>query len=1375
MPFGGVPLISSPDYTTPPLTTTTVYYAETSLNGCESGRSKVTVTVNPIPAAPATQTVSICYGTNVTLTGGPASASYKWFNSAGTLLSSEDQFTTPVLTQSATYYLQESNGSCWSPLSPVNVNVNSQLPSPTVTGAVICSGAVATLNAGSLNGGTFQWYKNATDNIPFYDGASYTTDPLTATTTFYVQNTVAGCVSSRAPVTITVLPALTPASSPPQTICSGSVASLTASGSVNGYGWYDSAAGGALLSAAQVFVTPALTATTTYYLAATSGDCSSARTAVTVTVDPIPAAPVITGSTTTCPNTSATLSAAASGTVNWYDVPSGGTLIYTGSTYTTMPLASAATYYAENQVGTCISPRTAFTVTVTSVASPQFEYSSGSYCVSAPNTTPVIMNPAGGVFSAAPAGLVFASTTTGEINISASSPGKYAVSFVGNGQCSEVTTAIIVITANFDPAFSYDPGYCEDGLNPLPVFPPGAGPGVFSAAPAGLVFISKTTGEINLKASKPGVYQIVNSIQLSGSCPAVTSAPFSLTIFQSVAVSAGLPQTVTAGSQVQLAGIITGGTASGKWSGGAGSFSNPSSLNAVYTPGPGETSARLTLTSADPPGPCGPKTSSILITFKEQLIPPTVPPATVCSGSSALLSAIAPGGTYKWFDSPSGSTILHTGPAYTTVPLTVNTTYYVEDDQNGLSSARTPVTVVVNAMPAPPTVSSAPACSGGTVTLTASGSTGSYRWYDTPTGGNQLSDNSVFTTPILTAPATYYAEALNGTCSSARTRVDVAISPVPLITSSPSGTVCSGTALSYSITADHQGTTFQWSRAAIAGISNAAVAATSSAAINETLVNTTSNAINVVYAITPVLGSCSGTSFNYTVTVNPAPVVMGHSKDVICDYTSDDYLISFNTPNTSFTWSRDAVAGISNAPVSGQAAGTIREVLFNTTNAPVDVTYKINFQTNSCQGAPFSLIVTVNPQALVTSAPFSAACSGSPEDYQITSNIPAVSYLWSRDMVANIANPPVSNQTSPVINETLVNTSQVAVAVRYVIVPSTNGCPGTPFHYDAIVSAPLPNITANANSPVCQGSTIRLSTAPVAGGTYLWTGPGSFSSTEQNPVIPDITAANAGIYTLVITVKGCSTVPATVNVTVDKPPLANAGPNIAHFCVTNVSVPLHGSITGGTNTGIWSASGTGTFSPSADFTTATSYIPSAADKAAGSVIISLTSTSKDDCTISMSSFTVSFGGAPGVSAGPEQDVCSQTTAVTLNGTVLIAGGGTWSTLGSGTFSPSAAQVNGVPNTYIPSVKDITNGSVRLVLTANSPGICDLSTDTVRIAFIPPPTVSAGGTRFVLQGNQITLTPTVSDNNVTYLWSPGIDINDVTAKNPVITGDVDRYL
>jgi len=244
--------------------------------------------------------------------------------------------------------------------------------------------------------------------------------------------------------------------------------------------------------------------------------------------------------------------------------------------------------------------------------------------------------------------------------------------------------------------------------------------------------------------------------------------------------------------------------------------------------------------------------------------------------------------------------------------------------------------------------------------------------------------------------------------------------------------------------------------------------------------------------------------------------------------------------------------------------------------------------------------------------------------------------------------------------------------------------------------------------------------------------------------------------------------PATTVVGEIDPPIVSAGPDQL-VCIADPSIFLKGSVTGGASTGIWTTAGTGSFSPSATTINA-QYLPSNADKIAGSVILTLTSTNINNCSQLSSTMTVTFGPLPAVSAGVDQQVCSQTTGVQLAGSIIIAGGGTWSTSGTGTFSPSANQLNA---TYVPSAADAQSGLVTLTLTASNPGVCYIPSDNMTVKFIPPPIVSAGGTRYVLKGNTITLMPSVSEDNVQYLWTPNVDINDPTAKNPVITGDINR--
>jgi hypothetical protein len=109
---------------------------------------------------------------------------------------------------------------------------------------------------------------------------------------------------------------------------------------------------------------PNLSATTTYYVDATVGGCTSSRTAVTATIN---ATPTITSTTpaSRCDAGSVTLQASASsGTLNWYNTPTGGTSLGTGTSFTTPSISISTNFYVESTNGTCTSTRTAVLASV---------------------------------------------------------------------------------------------------------------------------------------------------------------------------------------------------------------------------------------------------------------------------------------------------------------------------------------------------------------------------------------------------------------------------------------------------------------------------------------------------------------------------------------------------------------------------------------------------------------------------------------------------------------------------------------------------------------------------------------------------------------------------------------------------------------------------------------------------------------------------------------------------------------------------------------------------------------------------------------------------------------------------------------------------
>lgn len=116
-------------------------------------------------------------------------------------------------------------------------------------------------------------------------------------------------------------------------------------------------------------------------------------------------------------------------------------------------------------------------------------------------------------------------------------------------------------------------------------------------------------------------------------------------------------------------------------------------------------------------------------------------------------------------------------------------------------------------------------------------------------------------------------------------------------------------------------------------------------------------------------------------------------------------------------------------------------------------------------------------------------------------------------------------QTTQAINVTTSGTFQVAVV-------DANGCSASSTTTTVTVSSPPSAPTAASNSPVSQGASINLTASTISGATYYWTGPNGYTSTSQNPSISGASASDAGIYSVVAVVGGCTSNVSTTTVTV---------------------------------------------------------------------------------------------------------------------------------------------------------------------------------------------------------------------------------------------------
>ncbi len=79
-----------------------------------------------------------------------------------------------------------------------------------------------------------------------------------------------------------------------------------------------------------------------------------------------------------------------------------------------------------------------------------------------------------------------------------------------------------------------------------------------------------------------------------------------------------------------------------------------------------------------------------------------------------------------------------------------------------------------------------------------------------------------------------------------------------------------------------------------------------------------------------------------------------------------------------------------------------------------------------------------------------------------------------------------------------------------------------------IVAPPI-----NNNGPLCMGESLQLSpTYPISGASYSWTGPGGWTSSLENPIITNVTAADLGDYSLVVTLVPYTSATVTTTVSV---------------------------------------------------------------------------------------------------------------------------------------------------------------------------------------------------------------------------------------------------
>ena len=566
-----------------------------------------------------------------------------------------------------------------------------------------------------------------------------------------------------------------------------------------------------------------------------SGSCSpnDESPEVTLTVNPRPTS-VISGSTTVCANTAATISIALTGTAPW-------NITYSDGTTSTSVTTSSSTYTFS------VSLVTTKTYTVTSLSDANCTAASGDRTGSAVIT----INPLPAITGTLSACVGSTTQLSGSATADATTPWSSAstsVATISNtGLVTGVSAGTSVIT------YTNSNGCIITAtvtINPLPtVSIPNTNQSLCKStgSPSGTVLTPTTTTTIstyqwysNASASTSGGTAVSTSstftppntntgelyyyltVTNNNGCVATSNVSGSIKVYGQPTISDPTPTTsycINAAATTLTPTILNGGygTLSYQWYSNTTASTSGATLitnetNATFTPPTTAAGVKYYYVIATNGGPtsasnCNTKTS----TFAEIKVYglPTIPTdpvsATYCATATptalTVPSATAGGygtATYQWYSnttaSTTGGTLVASTATYTPNISSAGTTYYFANVSNGgtggaagcnnLNSAITTITVHPLPVITSSTFATESLCISSTATsmtasaTTSTGTIASYQWFSNAnasnTGGTLLTGetNATFTPPTNTTGSTYYyCEILNSWGCKATTAV----------------------------------------------------------------------------------------------------------------------------------------------------------------------------------------------------------------------------------------------------------------------------------------------------------------------------------------------------------------------------------------------------------------------------------------------------------------------------------------------------------------------------------------------------------------------------------------------------------------------------
>ncbi|MBI1225950.1 MAG: HYR domain-containing protein, partial [Bacteroidetes bacterium] len=481
---------------------------------------------------------------------------------------------------------------------------------------------------------------------------------------------------------------------------------------------------------------------------------------------------------------------------------------------------------------------------------------------------------------------------------------------------------------------------------------------------------------------------------------------------------------------------------------------------------------------------------------------------TICEGAPtpALSVTVGANETADWFTQAAGGVAAATGTTSFTPNQTAPGiyTYFVETrytlNSGCLSSTRTPIQLIINALPTANAGNDAAICASETTTLSGSGTGAgslSYAWSPAI-----LLTNANTATPDFTAasaglqPFTLTVTDGNGCSATDNVTLDVADKP-SLAINSPA---CNGLSYSVSFT-----TNADQVAASVGTVTGGAGAFTvtdipSLTDVSITVTNSTTGC-SQGQTVAGISCSCAGL----------VAVPISGGNQVVC--------AGATIPALTVTVGVGETANWYDAPTGG----TLLTANMTSYTPPVAGTYyaeAVNTAIGCVSDLRMPVVLTINPLPTATITPSGATtfCEGNSVDLTASGG---TGFSWSS-------------------GETTATISAAATDIYIVTVTGAGGCTATAS--SNVTVNPTPAATISGDADLCLGENSVLT---ASGGTgYSW-------STGVSSQTITISAAADAVYAVTVTGTGGCTATASVNVAVHALPVADAGADLVFCTNTN--------------------------------------------------------------------------------------------------------------------------------------------------------------------------------------------------------------------------------